>query len=179
MHDEQIGFKKGGRTAGHIFKLKTLFCKYFKHNKKIYACFIDLRKAFDSVIHPALLHKLLTYGISGKFYNIIASMYVNNVLQIKTGSAMLSDKFLATVGVRQDDNLSPNIFNLYLNDIVDALNKEVCNPLKLGSTNFNCLLYADDIILLSESEAGLQKCLDKLSQYCESWCLNVNYEKAR
>ena len=39
---------------------------------------------------------------------------------------MLSDKFLATVGVKQGDNLSSNIFNLYLNDIVDVLNKEVC-----------------------------------------------------
>ena len=88
-------------------------------------------------------------------------MYENNVLQIKTGSAMLSDKFLATVGVKQGDNLSPNISNLYLNEIVDAFKKEVCDPVKLGSTNFNCLLYADDIILLSESEAGRQKCLDK------------------
>ena len=39
---------------------------------------------------------------------------------------MGSDKFLATVGVKQGDNLSSNIFNLYLNDIVDVLNKEVC-----------------------------------------------------
>ena len=99
------------------------------------------------------------------------------VLQIKTRSAMLSDKILAAVGVKQGDNLSPTIFNLYLNDIVDALNKEECDPVKLDSTNFNCLLYADDIILLSESKVGLQNCLDKLSQCCESWCLNVNYEK--
>ena len=51
---------------------------------------------------------------------MIASMYENNILQTNTGSAMLSEKFLAIVGVKQGDNLSPNIFNLYLNDIVDA-----------------------------------------------------------
>ena len=118
---------------------------YFKSNKKIYASFIDLRKAIDSVVHPALLHKLLTYGICGKFYNnVIASMYENTVLQIKMGSATLSDKFLATVGVKQGGNLSPNIFNLYLNDIVDALDNEICDPVKLGSTSFNCLLYANN-----------------------------------
>ena len=55
----------------------------------------------------------------------------------------------------------------------------MCDPVKLGSTIFNCLLYADDIILFSESEAGLQKCLVKLSQYCKSWCPNVNYEKSK
>ena len=73
-------------------QVMSQFCKYFKNNKKIYAHFVDLRKAFDSVVHPALLHKLLTYGIGRMFYNIIASMYENNVLQVKTGSAMLTDK---------------------------------------------------------------------------------------
>ena len=81
--------------------------------------------------------------------------------------------------MKQGDNLSPNIFNLYLNDIVDALDNEICDPVKLGSTSFNCLLYTDDIILLSESETGLQKCLDKLSEYCKTWCLNVNHEKSK
>ena len=92
---------------------------------------------------------------------------------------MLSNQFVATVGVKQGDNLSPNIFNLYLNDMVDAFDKDVCDPVKLGSTYFNCLLYADDIILLSESATGLQKCLNTLSQYCKSWCLNVNYDKSK
>ena len=92
---------------------RRFFYKNFKNNKKINACFIDLRKAIDSVVHPALLHKLLTYCIGGKFYNIIASMSENNVLEVKTGSAMLSDKFLATDGVKQGDNLSLNIFNLH------------------------------------------------------------------
>ena len=79
MHDEQIGLKKGGRTADHIFKLKTLFCKYLQKNKKTYASFVDLRKAFDSIVHLALLYKLLSYGICGNFYSVIASMYENSV----------------------------------------------------------------------------------------------------
>ena len=106
-------------------------------------------------------------------------MFENNVLQIKTGNDMPSDTLLATARVKQGDNLSTSIFKLYLNGIVNAPNIEVCDPAKLGSTNFNCWLYAYDIILLSELEAGLQECIDKLSQYCESWCLNVNYEKSK
>ena len=68
---------------------------------------------------------------------------------------MLSNMFLSTVGVKQGDNLSPNIFNLCLNDMVDAFDKDIYDPAKLGSTYFNCLLYADDIILLLESATGL------------------------
>lgn len=58
IHDEQIGFKKGSRTSDHIFKLKTLLFKYLRETWKLFTCFGDLRKAFDSVIHQALFYKM-------------------------------------------------------------------------------------------------------------------------
>ena len=54
-----------------------------------------------------------------------------------------------------------------------------CAPVKLGETNLNCLLYADDLVLLSESEAGLQKCPTKLKLYTKRWKLNINYKKSK
>ena len=87
--------------------------------------------------------------------------------------------FKLRVSVKQGNNLSPNILKIYFNDIVDAFNKEVRDAIELGPTGLNCLLYACDSILLSESEAGLHKCLDKLGQYCKSWFLNVNYKKVK
>jgi hypothetical protein len=47
----------------NIFKLKTIFDKYLSKSKMVYARFIDLRKAFDSVLHPALLFKLVEAGV--------------------------------------------------------------------------------------------------------------------
>ena len=76
---------------------------------------------------------------------MIASMYENNVLQIKTGSVMLSEKFLGYCRCEAET------FLIY---IIDAFNEELCGPIKLGPTSVNCLLYAEDIILLSESENG-------------------------
>ena len=68
---------------------------------------------------------------------------------------------------------------MYLNYIVDALANEICDPVKLGITSVNGWLYTDDIILLTESEPGLQKrLLDKLSEYFKTCCLNVTYEKS-
>ncbi len=53
IHPSQIGFMPGNRTADHILTLKTLHDNYVKHhnNKKIYACFIDFKKTFDSIWH--------------------------------------------------------------------------------------------------------------------------------
>jgi hypothetical protein len=58
IHPTQIGFMPGNRTADHILTLKTLHDKYVKHeNEKIYACFVDFRKAFDSVWHQGLFYQ--------------------------------------------------------------------------------------------------------------------------
>ena len=53
LHPSQIRFLKDNRTADHIFTLRTLIEKYF-HNQKVYACFVDFKKAFDSVWHEGL-----------------------------------------------------------------------------------------------------------------------------
>jgi hypothetical protein len=46
---------KGARTSDHIFSLKTLIDEYFRKNKYVFVCFVDLRKAFDTVNRHALL----------------------------------------------------------------------------------------------------------------------------
>jgi hypothetical protein len=73
VHHSQIGFQSGHRTADHVFTLKTLIDKHVTQNKnnKIYACFADFKKAFDSVWHEGLYSKLLKYKIVGNFYRLI------------------------------------------------------------------------------------------------------------
>ncbi len=68
----QIGFLPKCRTSDHILTLQTLIDKYVHQNKgKIFACFIDFKKAFDSIWHEGLYLKLLDRGIGGKFYDLI------------------------------------------------------------------------------------------------------------
>ena len=49
-----------------------------KPKKKLYVCFVDFKKAFDSVVRKALLHKLLKKGIGGKFFDLVTNMYSSN-----------------------------------------------------------------------------------------------------
>ena len=66
---EQLGFSKGAQTNDHVFTLKTIVDKYTrKHRVKLYACFVDLRKAFDTVCRDLLLHKISCLGIGGHFF---------------------------------------------------------------------------------------------------------------
>ena len=86
--------------------------------------------------------------------------------------------FSSFIGVRQGDNLSPILYNIFVNDIPDIFDED-CFPVKLNNTKLNCLMYADDLILLSETPRGLQECLDKLQIYCNNWGLEVNITKSK
>ena len=60
-----------------MFVLRTIIDKYVlnsKNGSKLFACFIDLKKAFDTVWHAGLFLKLQKAGICGKIYNVIKSM---------------------------------------------------------------------------------------------------------
>ena len=116
-------------------------------------------------------------GIKGLFYNIVKIMYTDNFLRLKIGNGM-TDEFSSEIGVRHGDTLSPNLFKIFINDIVDAFDKD-CDGATLGKYQLNCLMYAADVILISESERGLQNCLKKLEDYCDMWCLDININKTK
>ena len=162
--DEQIGFRHGSRTSDHIFKLKTLIRKYLHNSKKLYVSFIDLRKAFDSVLHPALFIKLVSCGLGGNFLSVLRAMYSQIDLQVICNSRGLTEVFPSQLGVFQGDNLSPNLFNIFVNDLTNCFD-ETCMPVLLGEHRINCLLYADDLIILSESASGLQNCLNVVGKF--------------
>ena len=71
----------------------------------------------------------------------------------------LTNWFGSSVGVQQDDSLSPMLFNVFMNNLVSEV-KSLNYGVKLGDTTISILLYADDIALISESEDSLQKMLD-------------------
>ena len=84
LHKSQIGFLPNNRTADHVFTRQTLIDKYVQnHKEKICACFVDFRKAFDSVWHVGFLHKLLQITVGDCFYNLIKSLYFNSKYAIK------------------------------------------------------------------------------------------------
>ena len=72
------------------------------------------------------------------------------------------------------------IFNVFINDLPDILNKVTNSSIFLSDgIKLSCLLYADDIVIISRSPQRLQKCLDALGQYCNKWKLSPNITKTK
>lgn len=175
---EQIAFQKKTRTSDHMFTLKSLIDVYTKKNGKLFACFVDLRKAFDQVWWNGLFYKILNLEIGGNFYSTIKNMYksVSSCVKTKFG---ITPAFNIFQGVRQGEVLSPSLFSLYINDLPMEVGKDHRDAVSLGKCTIQCLLYADDIVLLSTTKEGLQKCLNNLENYCNRWKLQINFSKTK
>ena len=159
--------------------MKTIINKTIKSGKYLYACFVDFKKAFDTVWRKGLMCKLKNIGIKGKVFEVIKSMYENSVASI-TMNGKVSESFKTLVGVQQGDILSPLLFNIFINDLpgeIESVTNE--NELKLSNTSISSLLFADDLSILSLSKEDLQNKLDTLQSYCTKWGLKVNLQKTK
>ena len=97
---------------------------------------LGLSKAFDSVCHAGLLHKLKSYGISGQIFGLISSFLRNRWLRVVLDGKS-SQEYPVNAGVPQRSILGPTLFLLYINDLPDDV---ICN----------IAIYADDTTLYSK-----------------------------
>ena len=181
----QISGKKGARTSDHLLVFRHLIDKYVKIGKeKLFVCYFDLKKAFDSVNRTQMFYKFLTeYGIGGKFLKIIKNIYQDNNIFIKL-SGGLTKPFLSTTGVKQGCVLSPIFFNLFINKLPEiydnnANSNNYCNPVSMQNKPINCLMWADDCAVFSRSESGLQNSIRQTVNFFSDLGLDVNVKKTK
>ena len=179
--EAQLGFMKGNRTSDALTILHNLIDKYcHKQNSKFYACFVDFQKAFDKVPRDLLLNKLYSLGLNGNIFNVIKSMYNEDKARVKMGEFM-SKAIDINQGVRQGCVLSPTLFNLFLSDFETTLkDNEEGQPVFIDNVlRLPCILWANDIVIFSESRLGLQSQIDKLYDYSQDNLLPVNINKTK
>ena len=109
-------------------------------------------------------------------YNIIKHMYEETNASVKH-QGILSDIFECCIRVRQGESISPFLFNLFLNDLDEALSVGQFQGINIGDINLKTLIYADDLTLLIETRKDLQVGLDILYDYCNRCKLTINTEK--
>ena len=178
IHFNQIGFRKDFRPADHVFTLKTMVDQAFQAKEPLYVCFVDFRKAYDSVWRDGLYHKLLSTGVDPKFIRLLRNIYKSSSLAVRMSGGR-SSIFPSNIGLKQGCNLSPLLFNLFINDFLTEVSMPFSHSPFLLDVPVNSLMYADDLVLVSRTKEGLQNLLDILHVFTESWFLKVNRSKTK
>ena len=87
----QIGFRKGFLIADHVLTIKTIIDKYLSKNQKLYFCFVDFRKAYDSIWREGLFDKLYSYEVSEKFITLLENIYNKVQLSVRLPNGITKD----------------------------------------------------------------------------------------
>jgi hypothetical protein len=170
LSNNQDGFRNRRSTVTQLLDVLDDWTNTLDNNANIDAIYLDFQKAFDTVPHQRLLHKLTSYGIQGKALRWIEAFLTDRKQRVCVNGSF-SGWTNVTSGIPQGSVLGPILFVLFINDmptIVDSY----------------CKLFADDTklyrtITCPQDCTTLQNDLYKLSEWSETWLLRFNASKCK
>jgi hypothetical protein len=145
--------------------------------KRVFAAFVDLEKAYDRVNRSKLWEVLEEYGVEMGLVRAVKSMYDGSKACVRV-NGMLSEWFEVKQGVRQGCVISPWLFNVFMDKCVRTACVDT-SGIKVGEADVRMLLYADDVVVLAESEEELQEMLEKLELSTRGMDLKINVSKTK
>jgi len=172
----QFGFRNGIGCSDALYTVKSVIDYFVKNGCTLTISALDVSKAFDRISYYALFSKLMLKGFPKQFINILLSWYNKSFIKVKWIDK-LSDSFQALAGVRQGGVLSPFLFAIYIEDVLKEL-KLSGKGCKIHGVYLGCFLYADDILLLSQSVTCLQSMLEIISVVLCELDLMLNAKKS-
>lgn len=173
----QFGFKPGVSTDLCTGLIKNVTASYCHKDTPVYGCFLDASKAFDRFDHSLLFKKLLKRNLPSTVVRTLLSWYSDQSVMVLWDKTISTD-FSISNGVRQGGVLSPILFTVYIDELLQQLEQ-------LGVGCFwnhhfvGAVCYADDIALLAPSPSALRLMLMKCSCFAESHSLLFNAKKTQ
>ena len=173
-YHSQYGFRQKHSTELAATELIDRVIQELDKGNTPISIYLDLSKAFDTIDHTILIHKLEYYGIKNKALDLFKS-YLSNRKQYVQYDSILSDKADILTGVPQGSILGPLLFTLYINDIV------------FSSNVFKFIMYADDTTLFTTTNAfnkhqlaeGINSELAKVNEWLIVNKLSLNVSKTK
>ena len=129
------------------------------------------------IVHSGLFLKLMDRNVPKSFLDILMTWHDGLMCRVKWDN-VFSDWFAISAGVRQGGVLSPDLYGIYVDELIVILQK----------ANIGCyfrdkfaasLFYADDMAVLAPSIKGLQRLIDLCNEYCSEWDILLNAKKTK
>ena len=171
IYASQYGFRKNRSTVNAITELVCHITNAIENKQNTLSVFLDLSKAFDTIDHNILLHKLEFYGVRGLALNWFQS-YLTDRKQYVLYNNVQSQTLDITCGVPQGSVLGPLLFLIYVNDIANCL------------THSKLISFADDTTVFLSSKCindlykNMNSDLDDLTNWFKANRLALNVNKS-
>ena len=170
---EQAGFRRGRGTRDHIANLRWMMEKAREHQRYLYMCFIDYKKVFDCVDHEGLCVILRDMEVSVHLMVLLRRLYTNQEATVRTEFGE-TDNIDIGKGVRQGCILSPQLFNIYAENITREALEEWERGICIGGRMMTNLRYADDTTLLAGTKEDLIELVGRVRLASEKAGLYLN-----
>ena len=172
----QGGFRHGLSSNHTAFILQEAISSFRRKKKKAYVAFLDAQKAFDSVWHSGLLVKLRDKGVPPHIWKVIKHWYTSSF------TAVLWDEHPSEFipidqGVRQGAILSPLLYSIYVDELLDTLAASGAGA-HINSLYVGAPMFADDLALVADSPTSLQSLINLVHSYTIKWRYKINPAKS-
>ena len=108
---------------------------------------------------------------------ILIQIYTDHKVFVRLSEGLLQP-ITTTIGLKQGCCLSGLLFNIFVNKLPSIFDLS-CDPVSILDEKVSCLLWADDLLIMSRSATGLQKAIDKTKSFYDSLGLEVNQKKSK
>jgi len=157
--------------------LNSTIKHFVDRGSSVYISSIDISKAFDRVSHYEMYKSLLEAGVPVIIVDLLHNWYSKLSYALRWNGC-ISAYFTADSGVRQGSCIFPAIFNVFINLFIIRL-RDLGVGCCISSIFLGCILYTDDMLLLSPTVSGLQNTLDKCAEVASILSLEFNVTKSQ
>ena len=166
LNSAQHGFMKNRSCLTNLLCYLDEVTERIDEGKNVEVCYLDFSKAFDSVSHRLLLHKLRHFGIDGNTHKWVTAFLTDRTFSVKVGDSNSSLNPVSS-GVPQGSVLGPLLFLLFINDLAII-------------TRSPCFIFADDVkVVCSSDRAELERDIAHVVEWSRKWDLPLNAAKSQ
>ncbi|KAH0813902.1 hypothetical protein GEV33_008889 [Tenebrio molitor] len=178
LNNDQRGFVQVDGTLANILILQSFLDHSSAKRRQHALASLDLRKAFDSVSHHSIAQALSSFGVPAYLAD-----YVRATFRDASTTVFVAGRVAGSVevrrGVRQGDPLSPMLFNMVVDELLDLLRARGFGAEVAAGERCPGMAFADDFVLLADNRRDLQGALDVSEAFFQRRGMSLNPSKSR